>query len=182
MLQKVVIEHFRSCENVTIDNIGPSLVLVGPNGSGKTNILRAILWAAEAALSREALDIWDNQLRSIVLDFEIDDHPFRYAIRVPPGRRDPDTEYPFSSILLEESISVLGPEGTWETLVDRDGTALRFRDGRKFSVPPSTPLLPLVFAYLPQYDPLHEKLSPVKDLLAHPLLPAGRAKRVPGTA
>ena len=92
MLQKVVIEHFRSCENVTIDDIGPSLVLVGPNGSGKTNILKAILWAARSALAEGPLD--ERTPTAISLDFRAGDDAFRYTISFPPAEQLPSADVP----------------------------------------------------------------------------------------
>jgi len=43
-LVKVVIRNFRSIREVSLDNIGDVTVLVGPNESGKSNILRALRW------------------------------------------------------------------------------------------------------------------------------------------
>lgn len=44
MLKRVVIENYRSCLRTSID-LHPHLsVLIGPNGSGKTNILQAIMF------------------------------------------------------------------------------------------------------------------------------------------
>lgn len=167
MLQKVVIEHFRSCENVTIDDIGPSLVLVGPNGSGKTNVLKAILWAAESALNKEPLDarIVDLQQKAVSFEFRVGSEIFRYAIGTSPKFRSPDDEWTSSLIPVEESVFVLGSEGVWEKVVDRNGTELRLPDQRSFTVAPSTPSLPLLFAYLPPDDPLLARLVPVKDFL-----------------
>ena len=44
MLKRIVIENYRSCLHTTLD-LHPNLsVLIGPNGSGKTNILQAIMF------------------------------------------------------------------------------------------------------------------------------------------
>jgi ABC-type lipoprotein export system ATPase subunit len=49
MLKRMVIENYRSCLKTTID-FHPNLsVLIGPNGSGKTNILQAILFLSKLA-------------------------------------------------------------------------------------------------------------------------------------
>ncbi|GEM_PF-2794215 len=43
-LVKVIIRNFRSIREVHLNNIGDVTVLVGPNESGKSNILRALNW------------------------------------------------------------------------------------------------------------------------------------------
>lgn len=45
MLNSVRIYSYRSCRDTIIDNIEGILVLIGRNGAGKTNILKAIEWA-----------------------------------------------------------------------------------------------------------------------------------------
>ncbi len=53
MLKRVHIEGFRSCQDVLIDNIGTMTALIGRNGSGKTNILRAIEGIARMATATD---------------------------------------------------------------------------------------------------------------------------------
>jgi putative ATP-dependent endonuclease of OLD family len=43
MIQKIQIQNYRSCLYTTIDFHPQLSVLIGPNGSGKTNILNALL-------------------------------------------------------------------------------------------------------------------------------------------
>lgn len=44
MLKRFVIENYRSCLRTSLD-LHPNLsVLIGPNGSGKTNILQAVMF------------------------------------------------------------------------------------------------------------------------------------------
>lgn len=53
MLKRVVIENYRSCLHTSID-LHPNLsVLIGPNGSGKTNILQAIMFLNKMAREPE---------------------------------------------------------------------------------------------------------------------------------
>lgn len=46
-LTKAVIRNFRSIENLHLKNIGDITVLIGPNESGKSNILLALKWFGE---------------------------------------------------------------------------------------------------------------------------------------
>lgn len=53
MLKRVLIENYRSCLHTSID-FHPNLsVLIGPNGSGKTNILQAIMFLNKMARGTE---------------------------------------------------------------------------------------------------------------------------------
>ena len=53
MLKRIQIENYRSCFRTSID-VHPNLsVLIGPNGSGKTNILQAIMFLNRMLHERE---------------------------------------------------------------------------------------------------------------------------------
>ena len=53
LLKQIVIENYRSCLRTSI-NLNPQLsVLIGPNGSGKTNILQGIMFLHKLARERE---------------------------------------------------------------------------------------------------------------------------------
>lgn len=53
MLKRIVIENYRSCLHTSID-LHPHLsVLIGPNGSGKTNILQAVMFLNKMAREPE---------------------------------------------------------------------------------------------------------------------------------
>jgi Recombinational DNA repair ATPase (RecF pathway) len=49
MLERIVIENYRSCLRTSLDFHPALSVLIGPNGSGKTNILQAILFLQKIA-------------------------------------------------------------------------------------------------------------------------------------
>lgn len=49
MIKRVVIENYRSCLRTSIDLHSNLSVLIGPNGSGKTNILQAIMFLNKMA-------------------------------------------------------------------------------------------------------------------------------------
>jgi len=53
MLKRILIENYRSCLRTSID-LHPNLsVLIGPNSSGKTNILQAIMLLSKMAQAEE---------------------------------------------------------------------------------------------------------------------------------
>lgn len=168
MLQKVVIEHFRSCENVTIDHIGPSLVLVGPNGSGKTNILKAILWAARAALSDEpvvSLSDWDGSARSITLDFLGGEIAYRYFLEIPHGSGPTTDELGNLLPPITEAISVSDGAGGWDDLATRSGAEVSVTGPSVFTMAPSTPFLSFLISNLPLDHPILIHLRPLRRYL-----------------
>src|SRR5579862_5176180 len=79
MLKEVCVDNFRSCVAVRIQNIGSMLALLGRNGTGKTNILRAIGWAARSATATEALHP-EGQRRKVTLQVDLVDQQFEYCI------------------------------------------------------------------------------------------------------
>ncbi len=76
MLKRVEIENYRSCHNVVLDDLGPMTVLLGRNAVGKTNILRAIQWAAEAATSSEV-----SGDGAITLEVQLGESVYRYSLK-----------------------------------------------------------------------------------------------------
>jgi energy-coupling factor transporter ATP-binding protein EcfA2 len=53
MLKRIVLENYRSCLHTSVD-LHPNLsVLIGPNGSGKTNILQGIMLLGQMARGQE---------------------------------------------------------------------------------------------------------------------------------
>ena len=62
MLKKIVIENYRSCLRTSFD-FHPSLsVLVGPNSSGKTNILQAIMFLNKLAQEPERRPVYKEAI------------------------------------------------------------------------------------------------------------------------
>lgn len=50
MIKKIQISNFRSCKKVELAKLGDLVALIGRNGTGKTNILRAVDWLAQMAI------------------------------------------------------------------------------------------------------------------------------------
>ena len=78
MLTRVEIKGFRTCRDVALDNLGGMVVLVGTNGSGKTNILHAIRWAAEMASTGKGVPEIPLGELTIRLDVVVDETRFKY--------------------------------------------------------------------------------------------------------
>ena len=81
MILSVVINHFRSCRELLIENLGGMVALVGKNGAGKTNILKAIEWAALIGAGKRSLETASlNSPGSVILRIQIDQQIFRYSV------------------------------------------------------------------------------------------------------
>jgi hypothetical protein len=165
VLTRVFIEHFKSCWNLTIDAIGPSLVLVGRNGSGKTNILNAILWAASEALSNRPVDSssWDGLGKSVTLEFHAGGYQYFYWIKSPPNLRSTGVDP--SSYALEEAVACSTSHGEWEVIASRKGPEVKLPGMEPMIIAPSTPFLSFLFAFLPPDHTIIERLGSVKDFL-----------------
>src|SRR4051794_14207386 len=59
MLSGIVVEGYRSLRNIRVP-LGRLNVIVGPNGSGKTNLYRSLLLLSEAASGRLARALADE--------------------------------------------------------------------------------------------------------------------------
>ncbi|MCY2953487.1 MAG: AAA family ATPase [Planctomycetota bacterium] len=169
MLRRVHISDFRSCHDVTIDQIGPIMALVGRNGAGKTNILRAINWAARNATISDMMHVleWDGRETptKVSLDVAIDHTVLRYSIAVMaqmqmlPGARDQ------LALTLNESLEVQAASGTWSKLLERQAGDLHLiGDGKGFKIGATAPCLPLLLSLAPTH-PIAKHVRPLLSFL-----------------
>ncbi len=110
MLRKVAIHRFRSCRDLTIEDIGPSLVLVGRNGVGKTNVLRAIDWAAASARSLNPRLILPPTGENYAVEFEFDSNGTSYRYKI-------EADEPGS--FVNESLEIIDEFGDWKSIASR---------------------------------------------------------------
>lgn len=128
MLTSVHIHQFRSCSDVRIDNIGSMLVLLGRNGVGKTNVLRAVEWAAQVGSSITG-EIAEraSATGNVTLRMQLDGRSFEYWLSielVTPEQADPD-RYIAPVRVLNESLTTLQGEN-WLPVFHREGTTVRY--------------------------------------------------------
>ncbi|HLX60046.1 MAG TPA: AAA family ATPase [Planctomycetota bacterium] len=162
MLTAVKIEKFLSCKDVTLSELGPVVALVGRNGAGKTNILKAIEWAANAATSTEDLSALisfvaeSGTLISVTLEFKIDNQFFRYSVRIPITPKgmvngtDGD-EYAVLNVSFSESLSKRRNESAeWIPLIARQDEIVDIRsDAKQVPIGKLSPCLPAIMKLLP---------------------------------
>ncbi len=162
MLKRIQIKNFRSCKDVVLDDLGSVTALVGRNGSGKTNILRAIEWLSQAASSTELptgsfILLWD-QNTSAVVDVKLGETLYRYTLE---GRETP-SEKDGSEACLQESLAIQGSSEGWKTIIERQGAHVRV-SGRPepIGLGLTTPCLPALAALLPEHEEIHRYLRPI---------------------
>ena len=157
MLKRVEIHNYRSCENVVLDDLGPMTVLVGRNAVGKTNILRAIQWAAESATSNI---IRDNG--TITLDVQIEELVYRYSLKVDIIVSGEDEREE-----IIESLEVHRENELKQIIFTRKGedVELLFPEQNKLSVRALTPCLTAISSIFPADHPVIEIIRPFLSAL-----------------
>jgi ABC-type branched-subunit amino acid transport system ATPase component len=133
MFLRIEISGFRSCRHVIVSDIGPIIALVGRNGAGKTNILRAIHWAASAATNPVAISppTWAEgptgapASPSAILNFVLEEKQYRHEIAL-RAAIDPISKAA-SKWFLVESLFILSDDGAATALVTRNDEEVRLQ-------------------------------------------------------
>ena len=169
MLKRIHIKNFRSCKDVVLDRLGPMTALVGRNGSGKTNILRAIDCLARMALSSD-LGAAPEELQfpskpSVTIDLQGRDVLYRYSFSLDyqnTGTRDSPTWVP----TLHETLAWQTQNGQWTSIIDRAAQDVRIAArSEAIRLGRLSPTLPALNALLPEGDDLHHHLRPLLSML-----------------
>lgn len=100
-------------------------VLSGRNGAGKTNILRAIEWAARSAVRPIADEKLFGPASHVELYFSLSGNDYRYQIRTERERPD-SLKQPKS--LFERLFLLRGQD--WSPLITRDGRKIELHEDR----------------------------------------------------
>ena len=179
MLKHVHIQNVRSCRDVHLDNLGAMTVLVGRNGAGKTNILRAIQFAARNAVSQTTfedpslnLNAWaPPQNAQVALEFMLDGTFFRYVQRfVNPTRSkaQPRRQPAVAHETLESREGDILQGVAWRSILSREGEKVSAADkhGEVIQIGANAPCLSAVKSLLPQDDPLLKTIQPVVGYLS----------------
>jgi ABC-type lipoprotein export system ATPase subunit len=166
MLKDVLVDSFRSCVATHIQDIGGILVLLGRNGTGKTNLLRAIEWAARSMNSTDAL-LAEIEPRKVTLVVELGSWIYQYAISSSPVRATPTEKSPFAFERLEELVRIKAvPSDQWEQLVVRKNEHVHIGAHETLSIGAATPCIPALASILPADHTLNQRLRPLRSFLA----------------
>lgn len=152
MLTAVTIKGFRSCLDTSLDNIGQIVALVGRNGAGKTNVLRAIQWAAHMAMRRRDSDALartsPNDNSRVALEFELGGRSYRYEVREYFTIVNNGPQWKTSEELQAKD------QGEWRNFIYRNGKVVLIQYGedsvQSFAADPEAPMLPAAISFSPE--------------------------------
>ncbi|GAC1470701.1 MAG: hypothetical protein NVSMB9_16070 [Isosphaeraceae bacterium] len=170
MIQKIRIKNFTSCADVSLEDLGPLVVLVGRNGAGKSNILKAISLAAKSATSTNInlpqITSPEEGPTTVTLSIAIDGNIYRYHLEyMGPYRRAPDGGCFEGKRNLKEQVGITVPGAGERISFRREGDRIHLAGGQSVSLPPIFPALAFLSSFLPQGDPRLEEVRPLFDYL-----------------
>lgn len=143
MLLRAHIIYFRSCRNVEIDDLENVTALIGRNGVGKSNVLRAIAWAARMATGSQSTDRARllSEFGDVTLEFRLNDTYYRYTVSA-------DVRHDTSPVRLLQSESLYRIEGqAAKLLASKSEAGVQISDGQNshtFLADPSYAMLPSI--------------------------------------
>jgi predicted ATPase len=150
MLQRVEIRDFRSCHGVVLDDLTPMTVLAGRNAVGKSNILRAIQWAADTATAGNVAETTSNS-GNVAFRAGAGNLVFEYSIGLTHEfKRDPDPRLEYH---LFESLSYSEGRSEFRRVFRRQNEKLTLATqgtgSQSINVGPNVPSMPALAALLP---------------------------------
>ncbi|WP_019866922.1 AAA family ATPase [Methylovulum miyakonense] len=122
MLKKIHVTNYLSCQDTEIE-FDQVTVLIGRNGAGKTNILKAIQGCADFAVKSKPFYEYSRDITAINTEFLIDDTTYEYNISgsnyLQHSEEDNDV---FDVTELEEKLSFYINVYTWGLIAKRENT------------------------------------------------------------
>jgi len=140
MLHSIEINGFRSCDSVVLDDLDYLVALVGRNGAGKSNILRAIYWAATQASvprSSDARALASIRNARVALTFTTVNSSLRYELAATSNGGSPLVTTVAERLWLENS-------GSQQLVAERSGQEITIIEGTRTTgvvTDSSTPML-----------------------------------------
>lgn len=172
MLKRAEIKNVLSCEGVILEDVPHITALVGRNSAGKSNIMRAIEWAARTAVSTKPVELTGPMIEHgrpnaiVTLDFVSGDTTYRYQINLqqPTFANSNDGHLQIVNPVIEESLEFAGGS-RWYPVFRRHGENLKMSRSADIQIGALTPSLPALGSLLPQDDPTLKKIQPAISFL-----------------
>jgi len=163
MFKRIHIKNFLSCQEIVLDNLTGVTALIGRNGSGKTNILKAIQWVVNSITSTQPIEYtFRYPPTDICFDFLLDKEYFRYQLSVAFTGSSADDSL---QTVLSEQLDVQTPTGAWENIVLRQKDKIKMLGhDTEIQTGVATPSLPALIALLPQ-QPVVKQISKIINFL-----------------
>jgi AAA domain, putative AbiEii toxin, Type IV TA system len=152
MLLSVNIANFRSCRDVDLGDVNEILALIGRNGVGKTNILKAVEWAARVGSAAAQLDPSKVSFRSgsVTLRVLLEGQIFRYAVTLeidPDGRKQAGIQH----YLVEELVREDGGDKVTPIFSRHKGDLTVGSDGTELKVSALSPAVQSILSLVPEH-------------------------------
>ena len=153
MFKRIQIKNFLSCQDIVLDNLAGMTALIGRNGSGKTNILKAIGWIAHLMISPQSLKTSREENTEIDLWLELDNTHYHYELKIWPNS---------TQNFLNEKLVVQIAADKWQTLFHRQQNTIKVEnDTDEIKVGSAIPSLSALIALLPQESTLRKPISSI---------------------
>lgn len=185
MFTSIHIKSFRSCRDVRLQGLDSMLVLIGRNGAGKTNVMKAIAWACDFA-SNQASDSKTSAAKfasgDVQLSFTIGEVDYCYSVRRTTSfdneiKLKVDVEEKFYIGGEAESHLILHRVGEDLTMIPLGGENTKIRISSGISC------LPAIHSLLPDNEPFKEVSEKLLNFLgAVKYYPLHNFEEVEGTA
>lgn len=170
MLKRFSVKNFASCADVTVDLNRPVTALIGKNGVGKTNLLRAIEFFARTITSRQSVSL--SRLFTVrpvdqefVAEFEISGYAYIYRLLIRIQALFGRSELPS----VEETLQILDPSEASgvRTVFRREGPAVTLglaNADTTLAINAMVPALPAMISLLPSdWEIISMHLLPVNN-------------------
>lgn len=147
MLTRLKITHFLSCVDTEVDTASNVVALVGRNGVGKTNVLKAIEWlaknATKSARGRASSSSLRSQGRRFEAELRLGSTLYVLTFGVGVRRLDVETRQP----VLEEQLTVSGEDGA-QSIYSRSGDSIYLGSGEVLKTSYQSPALSALISIL----------------------------------
>ncbi|MEK8019526.1 MAG: AAA family ATPase [Candidatus Parabeggiatoa sp.] len=157
MFRRIHIQNFLSCQDVVIDNMEGMTALIGRNGSGKTNVLKAIAWIANSVISHQPIKTSRDENTEIKLFLELDNAHYHYELKIIPK---------LPQAFLIEKLEIQISSNHWQTLFHRQRDIIQVEGYEtEIKVGIAIPSLSALMALLPQESTLMKQISSLINFL-----------------